>query len=424
MPGRFPPIFRGPSGLRWGLSRAGGRAGFALPCGGPSRPEARTINYIGSKLSLLDEIRGMLRAHGAASGTFLDVFSGTSIVAQMARLEGFTVLANDWQAYSFMLQRAFLEADGYPAFAALLAAEPAIAEAPADRPRPSFGLAPAPAAVGPLARILAYLEDLPPTEGPFFHAYCEGGDAGRAYFSRANGARCEAIRDRIEAWRERGLLDAAEHAVLVASVLETMDMVANTASVYGAYLKQVKKTAQAPLVLRVPRLAPADGKPHHAYNEDAVALVRRLAATTPIDVLYVDPPYNHRQYHANYHVLETIARWDLATFEPRGKTGLRPGDDQRSPFCSRRHVARAFADLIGHAGARHVLVSYNDEGLLPEAELRAILTAKAAGGPVEFKKLPYKRFRADADHATRRYKGDEVHEFLFYAGVRPAPARV
>lgn len=387
--------------------------------------EVRAINYIGSKLSLLAEIRGMLRAHGIAGGIFLDVFSGTSIVAQMARLEGFTVLANDWQAYSFVLQRAFLEADGYPAFARLLAAEPTILDAPADRPRPSFGLAPASTDVGPLARVLAYLEDLPPREGPFFHAYCEGGDAGRTYFSRANGARCEAIRDRIEAWREAGLLADAEHALLVASVLETMDLVANTASVYGAFLKHVKKTAQAPLVLRVPRLAPADGKPHRAYNEDASALVRRLAATGPaVDVLYVDPPYNHRQYHANYHVLETIARWDLASFAPRGKTGLRPGTDQRSPFCSRRHVARAFAELVGQADARHVLVSYNDEGLLPEAELRAILEAKAAGGPVEFKKLPYKRFRADADHATRRYKGDEVHEFLFYAGVRPAPVGV
>ena len=79
--------------------------------------KALRINYIGSKLSLLDEIRAMLKKHGVAGGVFVDVFSGTSIVAQMARLEGFTVIANDWQAYSRVMQEAFLKTQGYPAFA-------------------------------------------------------------------------------------------------------------------------------------------------------------------------------------------------------------------------------------------------------------------------------------------------------------------
>jgi adenine-specific DNA-methyltransferase len=119
-------------------------------------------------------------------------------------------------------------------------------------------------------------------------------------------------------------------------------------------------------------------------------------------------------------VLETIARWDLAAFEPKGKTGLRPGADQRSRFCSRRDVARAFAEVLEAARFRHILVSYNNEGLLPEDELKALLTAKAAGGKVEFHTLPYKRFRADSDGEGRQYKGDEVREFLFYVAPRSA----
>ena len=363
----------------------------------------------------------MLTKHRVPRGTFLDVFSGTSIVAQMARLDGFTVTANDWQAYSHVLQRAFLETDGYPAFAALLEAEPAIARAEALRVRPGFGLAKDPGFAPetlPLRRVLAWLEDLAPTEGPFSAAYCEGGEAGRNYFSCTNGGRCEAVRDMIAAWQAAGLLSEAEHAVLVASVIETMDLLANTASVYGAFLKHVKKSAQAPFVLRAPRLARPDGLPHRACREDGLALVERLAPGDPIDVLYVDPPYNHRQYHANYHVLETIARWDLASFTPRGKTGLRPDDGQRSPFCSRREVAQAFARLIGQANVRHVLISYNHEGLLPEAELLAILQAKANGGTIDPHKIAYKRFRADSDHAGRQYKADAVSEFLFYAEVR------
>lgn len=380
------------------------------------------MNYIGSKLSLLSEIRARLACHGVRGGTFCDLFSGTAVVAQMARQDGFEVIANDLQAYSYAMQVCFLETRGYPAFARLVAAEPEIAEQPADITRPSFGLGPAPTPdAGHLARVLAYLEALPPREGPFYHAYCEGGSAGRAYFAGPTGARCEAIRDCIAAWWNAGLLSPVEHQLLLASLIETMDLLANTASVYGAYLKQVKKTARQALVLRLPRLTDGPGR-HRACQQDGLELVKQLAAEGPHDVLYLDPPYNHRQYHANYHVLETIACWDLDAFVPAGKTGLRPSDGLRSDFCSRRNVARAFGHILEAANFRHILVSYNNEGLLAEDALRDLLMRKAGGGKCDFHTLAYKRFRADQDGEGRRYKGDEVREFLFY--VQPADIRV
>jgi adenine-specific DNA-methyltransferase len=372
------------------------------------------MNYIGSKLSLLDEIRAMLARQGVTGGTFCDLFSGTTVVAQMARQAGFQVIANDLQAYSVVMQRAFLETDGYPAFTRLRRALKAIESQDAGIHRAGFGLGATPGAESvPLRRVLAYLEALPGQVGPFYEAYCEGGAAGRSYFSRENGQRCEAMRTAIEAWRAEGLIDEAERQVLLASVLETMDQLANTASVYGAYLKQVKKTARAPVVLRLPRLIPGGG-PHRANQADGNDLVRSLAAEGRHDVLYLDPPYNHRQYHANYHLLETIARWDLGSFEPQGKTGLRPASDQKSRYCSRRHVKAAFAELIAAANFKHILVSYNNEGLLPEADLKELLAAK---GRCDFHKVAYKRFRADADGAKRQYKGDETQEFLFYVEV-------
>lgn len=379
----------------------------------------RIMNYIGSKFSLLDEIRAMLRRQGVAGGTFCDLFSGTTVVAQMARQAGFSVIANDLQAYSLVMQKAFLETDGYPSFARLRGAHRAIDGLDAGIARNGFGLGATPGAESvPLRRVLAHLERLAPVAGPFYETYCEGGDAGRNYFSRENGQRLEAIRGAIEAWRAEGLLSDSERYVLLASVIETMDQLANTASVYGAFLKHVKKTALAPLVLRLPRLLKGFG-PHRACQSDGNALVKALAAEGTHGVLYLDPPYNHRQYHANYHLLETIARWDLDQFEPQGKTGLRPAEDQRSRYCSRRHVKAAFAELIKAADFRHILVSYNNEGLLAEADLREILAAK---GRCDFHKVPYKRFRADADGAKRQYKGDETQEFLFYCEV--APARV
>jgi adenine-specific DNA-methyltransferase len=371
------------------------------------------MNYIGSKFSLLGEIQAMLARQGATGGSFCDLFSGTAIVAQMARQSGYRVIANDVQAYSHVMQQAFLETSGYPAFARLREAVGAIDRADADAPRASFGLGPTPGATAaPLRRVLAHLEGLPPVAGAFFDAYCEGGAAGRNYFSAENGRKLEAMRGAIEAWRAGGLIDEIERAVLLASVIETIDQVANTASVYGAYLKHVKKSARAPLTLRLPRLIDK-GAGHRAVVGDATALVRSLAAEGREGVLYLDPPYNHRQYNANYHLLETIARWDLAEFEPRGKTGLRP-ETAPSPFCSRRHVKRAFADLIEAANFDHILVSYSNEGLLAEDDLKGILAEK---GRCEFHKVPYKRFRADADGENRVYKGDETQEFLFYVQV-------
>ncbi|MFP5503570.1 MAG: DNA adenine methylase, partial [Candidatus Sericytochromatia bacterium] len=243
------------------------------------------MNYIGSKLSLLDEMRGMLQRQGATTGTFCDMFSGTTVVAQMARGAGFRVIANDMQAYSWVMQKAFLETEGYPDFAALMTAQPAIAGMPADTPRPAFGLGPAPGhEAAPLRRVLAWLEALPPVSGAFYETYCEGGEAGRSYFSQENGRRLEAIRGAIEGWRQQGLLDEREFHLLLASLIESMDHLANTASVYGAYLKHVKKTARQPLVLRLPRLFTQPG-PHAACQKDANELVKHLAAAGPHDVL-------------------------------------------------------------------------------------------------------------------------------------------
>lgn len=393
------------------------------------------MNYIGSKFKLLDMIRGTLLEHGVDTrGTFCDIFSGTSVVAQMAKRMGFNVISNDLQAYSYAMQAAFIQTNGYPEFTRLRAAVPAIDAMSVEvmveekalrvgeqrRPLGAFGVAGDVGALAgagmPLVRVLAYLGTLPPTDGPFVDTYCEGGADGRQYYSRENGMACQAIRAQLQTWREAGLFSAEEFHVLLASLLESMDMVANTASIYGAYLKHIKRTAQQPLTLKVPLLLNGNGA-HRVYQADANALIKELAREGEHEVLYIDPPYNRRQYHANYHVLETIACWDLGEFEPIGKTGLRPAGDQRSAFAMRSAAQTAMADLIGHANFRHIIVSYNNEGLIPEDELVAILDAKSPSGVRDYKKIPYRRFRADNDGENRTYKGDEVEEFLFYVRV-------
>lgn len=106
---------------------------------------------------------------------------------------------------------------------------------------------------------------------------------------------------------------------------------ANTASVYGAFLKKLKKSAQKPLTLKSAKFYIND-HPHTVTNSD----VNLLAKTSKHDVVYLDPPYNHRQYSGNYHILETIARDDSP--EIRGITGMRDCREQKSDYCSRSNV--------------------------------------------------------------------------------------
>ncbi len=153
-------------------------------------------------------------------------------------------------------------------------------------------------------------------QGFVFKHYCAGGGTGRQYFSDENGRRIDAIRKKTEEWFRTKQIEKGLYFFLLTSLLEAADAVANTASVYGAYLKHLKKTAQKDMFLQ-----PADyvvnDEEHEVYNQDANKLIGNIEG----DILYLDPPYNHRQYGANYHLLNTIALYD--DFEPSGKTGLR-----------------------------------------------------------------------------------------------------
>jgi adenine-specific DNA-methyltransferase len=170
-----------------------------------------------------------------------------------------------------------------------------------------------------------------------------------------------------------------------------------------------------------------------AYRADANQLTRRLSA----DVLYLDPPYNQRQYAKNYHVIEILAELhqveDLAAYEAEiyGKTGLRKFEDRRSEYCRRAGkrggptpCERAFRDLVRGAKAEHIVVSYNEEGILDRETIGSALAEAAGLSAFDFARdhaeISYRRFRSDREREGRSYrvlKGrarDEVSEWLFY----------
>ena len=125
------------------------------------------------------------------------------------------------------------------------------------------------------------------------------------------------------------------------------------------------------------------------------------------DILYIDPPYNERQYLPNYHVLETAAKYDFP--ELKGVTGVRAYEGQKSNFCLKRSVVPAFDELIKNANFKHIILSYNTDGIMPISDIESIMKNYGMADTFEINYIPYRRFKSRSDTRT-----DELKEMLIY----------
>jgi len=351
------------------------------------------MNYIGSKLSLLEFLeKSINKVVDKNCRVFCDLFAGTGIVGSYFKRKGYNVIANDIQYYSFVLNKQYIENHEHLEFQKLAKVLPEIKNIEIDKRR-NF--------------VCDYLSNLKGIKGFIFNNYCLGGTKNqmfpRQYFSDENGARADSVRVRIGKWKKERLININEYYFLLASLLETIDKCANTASVYGAFLKQLKKSAQKVFVLKPAELIINDQE-HRVFNEDINKLARKIEG----DILYLDPPYNHRQYATNYHLLETIAKYDNPKIH--GKTGLREYESQKSLYCSKVLVKNVFKDLILNAKTKYIFLSYNNEGLMTLDDIKEIMSLRGKYG---YFTKEYNRFKADRDK-NRDYKSNKTVEYLHY----------
>ena len=390
------------------------------------------MRYLGNKTRLLDFIGQVLDDNAIRGGRAFDAFAGTASVSRFLKQRGFEVWSCDLMTYSYILQQAGIELDALPAFAALRAADGAVRET-LEHPCCQRRAGEMPGAQRelwndasdprhPASQVLSYLEQaLPPCSGFITREYSRhatgGDDSGRMYFTAANGQRIDAVRTRVHEWRSAGLLTDHEQALLLASLLEGADAVANTTGIYAAYVKAWQSNARRSLRLELPDVVAGAGLACRAMLGDANEVVRSVGRH---ELLYLDPPYNTRQYSAYYHVPEVIAAgWFHAEPEVRGKTGLIPDGDRKSRWSTRGGCVDALDELISRAEARYVLMSYNSEGIIPEDEIRRIF--RDHGEPSSFRvyERRYARYRADREHEQRRYAANSVTEKIYFARLRP-----
>ena len=287
------------------------------------------IKYLGSKRLLLPHITNIISNLDNVSSV-VDLFSGTARVGHALKRAGLQVLANDHNAYAATLARCYVAADAE-----------------------NIGIV--------ALKLLRELNALPGSAGYFTETFC----IKSRFFTPQNGERIDTIREAIA----RKGLDPELEAVVLTSLMEAADRVDSTTGVQMAYLKTWAPRAQQRLELRLPDVLPraAAGR-SAAYELDAYDAAQRLSA----DCFYLDPPYNQHKYLGNYHIWESLVRWDKP--EVYGVACKRVDCRARpSAFNSKPRSLAALRNVIFAAQCRFLVVSFNNEGFIGRDAMEALL---------------------------------------------------
>jgi len=338
------------------------------------------MKYIGNKTRLLDFINdSIIKAKLPQNGIFIDIFGGTGSVGKYFKSKNYKVIANDFMTYSYIAQYVLIKINKMPSFEKI--------------------------SRNGISGVLKELNTIKPKNGYIFNNFAPKGKEKRQYFSNENARKIDAIRDKIEKWRNDKVLSNDEYYILVYSLIDAADFVANISGTYGAYLKIWRSMALKKIELKIPDITNSNFK-NEVFQEDANFLIKKISG----DILYLDPPYNERQYAPNFHMLETLAVWDKQ--ELVGKTGQRDYSKKKSAYSQKTNSIKAFEDLIVNANTRYIILSYNNEGIIPRDEILRILNNK---GKVSEYTTNYRRFRTERDHEKRHYKkcDDKVVEHLY-----------
>lgn len=303
------------------------------------------IKYLGSKRKLVPQLGALFAASGATSA--LDLFTGTTRVAQEFCRRGANVTTVDTATYSEVLAQCYVVTDG----------------ALVDRLE--------------VAEAIQKLEALPDQYGYFTKAFCEES----RYFQPKNGRRVDAIRQGIDD------LYGSSHLrpILLTSLMEAADAVDSTVGLQMAYLKGWAARAHKDLKMKVPEFTPGTGR---AIRGDATVLVNELPH---VELAYLDPPYNQHRYFGNYHIWETLVRWDSPEHYGIACKRIDCRDiSTKSVFNSKREMPPMLAQTIKSVSADVLMVSFSNEGYVPLEDL--VEMCRARGETVEVLAFDHKRY--------------------------------
>ena len=275
------------------------------------RAEIQNRRYLGNKFKLLDFIKKVVEENCSEVETVADIFSGTGAVASAFAEKN--IITNDLLYSNYVCNVAWFGSENV---------------------RLNF--------------LSSLIEEY--NQQKNFEENYMTENFSDTYFSKIDCSKIGFIREDIEKKFLSGIITERERAILIASLIYAMDKIANTCGHYDAWRRGIifEKHLNLP-VLNVP----AKNKNNRCFNENANELVKHIKA----DLIYIDPPYNSRQYSDTYHLLENVARWEKP---PVYGVALKPDrKNLKSDYCTLKAVD-AFEDLIKNCKAKYILFSYNN----------------------------------------------------------------
>ncbi len=302
------------------------------------------IKYIGSKRRLVPVLGELLALSGAE--TALDLFTGTTRVAQEFKRRGAHVTAVDSARYSEVFAQCHIETD-----AAIVDKDD-------------------------LQEALQYLSRLPGKHGYFTETFC----IQSRYFQPFNGERVDAIREALEV----EFKGSALYPILLTSLIYGADRVDSTTGVQMAYVKSWAPRSFNPLELRIPETYIGDGR---AIRADACEVVRTLPK---VDLAYLDPPYNQHRYFTNYHIWETLVAWDAPEFYGIACKRIDSRDPStKSVFNATREMPNALRQVVADVQAEVLVLSYNNESWVTLEDLVEMTSVRGHVGVLAFDSKRY-----------------------------------
>ena len=343
---------------------------------------SQLIPYIGNKRKLLDLIHQAISETKIENGTFVDLFSGSTVVSRFAKKLGFRVLSNDWEPYSEQIAKGTIVLNKIPEFEKL----------------------------GGHENVFKILNDVEPLEDYVSRHLCPSDDNNldhekdRLFFMRKNGMKIDAMRELISNWVDNDMISDTEFSYIMASFMYSVSYVSNTSGVFKGFHKGwggSNGTAQYRICSDI-KLRPAiiydNGQENISSRQDAGLLVddlSELLGDVP-DIVYLDPPYNQHPYGSNYHVLNSIVLWDKPKFPEKITRGTKSAirldwrSERRSAYNYSIKAAEEFDNLIRKINCKYILTSYSTEGNIPLQKMMNILGSK---GSLSVVKREYVRYR-------------------------------
>ena len=329
--------------------------------------------YLGSKNKLLGFIEKIVEENCPEYDSFLDIFGGTGVVANAFNKQNKKIYINDILKSNYCAYKAWFSNEKF------------------DSKK--------------IENIIDSYNSIDVVKSNYFSE-----NFGNKYFSMEDSKKIGMIREDIEVKSRNKEINSREKSILITSLLYSADRIANTVGHYDAYIKKDK-------INDCFKMIPLDIKEdnrnvgNEIYNMDCNELARKVKA----DIVYIDPPYNSRQYSDAYHLLENLVEWKkpevFGVARKMDRTGL------KSEYCTIK-ATKAFKDLVDNLEAKYILVSYNNMGekgvgrsqaKISDKEIIEILESK---GDVKIFETNYNAF------TTGKTKIEDHKERIFFCKVK------